>query len=77
MKELFIHKRTRLAYSSLKNNLKYLFTYYDYIWVIDIPNTPNGLEWLFWHVKPKVSLHRGLKKERQIKLILSLLHRQS
>ena len=73
-KSYFIHKRTRSAYYSLKNNLKYLFTYYDYMWVIDIPNTTNGLEWLFWHVKPKVSLHRGLKKERKIKLILSLLH---
>ena len=75
-KNYFIHRKTRSAYFSLKNNLKYLFTYYDYMWVIDIPNTTNGLEWLFWHVKPKVSLHRGLKKERKIKLILSLLHGQ-
>jgi len=43
-KSYFIHKRTRSAYYSLKNNLKYLFTYYDYMWVIDIPNTTNGLE---------------------------------
>ena len=70
----YIHKRTRSAYFSLKNNLKYLFTYYDYIWQIDIPNTTNWLEWIFGHIKAKVSLHRWLKKERKIKLILSLLY---
>jgi len=73
-KTYYIHKRTRSAYNSLKNNLQYLFTWYDYMWQIEIPNTTNWLEWLFWHIKPKVSLHRGLKKERKIKLILSLLY---
>lgn len=76
-KNYYIHKKTRSAYNSLKNNLKYLFTYYDYMWVISIPNTTNWLEWLFWHIKPKISLHRGLKKERKIKLILSLLYGKS
>ena len=70
----YIHRKTRSAYRSLKNNLQYLFTWYDYYGLIDIPNTTNGLEWIFWHVKAKVSLHRGLKKERKIKLILALLH---
>lgn len=70
----YIHKRTRSAYFSLKNNLKYLFTWYDYLWHIDIPNTTNWLEWIFSHIKTKVSLHRWLKKERKIKLILSLLY---
>ena len=73
-KSYYIHKRTRSAYNSLKNNLQYLFTWYDYMWQIEIPNTTNWLEWLFWHIKPKISLHRGLKKERKIKLILSLLY---
>lgn len=70
----YIHTRTRSAYFSLKRNLKYLFCWYDYYWVIDIPNTTNALEWVFGHLKWKVSLHRWLKKERKIKLILSLLH---
>lgn len=70
----YIHKRTRSAYFSLKNNLKYLFTFYDYYWVLDIPNTTNALEWVFGHLKGKVSLHRWLKKERKIKLILSLIY---
>ena len=70
----YVHKKTRSAYFSLKNNLQYLFTRYDYIWKIDIPNTSNWLEWIFGHIKAKVSLHRWLKKERKIKLILSLLY---
>lgn len=69
----YIHKRTRSAYNSLRNNLQYLFTWYDYIWKVDMPNTTNWLEWVFGHLKTKVSLHRWLKKERKIKLILSLL----
>jgi hypothetical protein len=73
-KYVYIHKRTRSAYFSLKRNLKYLFTWYDYLWVLDIPNTSNALEWVFGHLKGKVSLHRGLKRERKIKLILSLLY---
>lgn len=73
-KQEYVHKRTRSAYFSLKRNLKFLFCSYDHIWVIDIPNTTNALEWVFGHLKGKVSLHRGLKRERKIKLILSLLH---
>ena len=73
-KSYYIHKRTRSAYFSLKRNLKYLFTYYDYIWQVDIPNTTNWLEGFFSHVKTKVRVHSWLKKERKIKLILSLLY---
>lgn len=74
LKMHYLHNRTRSAYFSLKNNLKYLFIRYDYIWQIEIPNTTNWLEWVFGHIKAKVSLHRWLKKERKIKLILSLLY---
>ena len=73
-KSHYLHTRTRSAYFSLKNNLKYLFVRYDNIWQIDIPNTTNWLEWVFGHIKAKVSLHRWLKKERKIKLISSLLY---
>ena len=73
----YVHQRTRSAYFSLKRNLKYLFCSYDYLWVIDVPNTTNALEWVFGHLKGKVSLHRWLKKERKIKLILSLLHQNN
>lgn len=70
----YTHRRTRSAYNSLKNNLKYLFIRYDYIWKVDIPNTTNSLEGYFGHLKDKVRIHRWLKKERKIKLILSLIN---
>jgi len=72
----FTHRKTRSAYFSLKNNLKYLFIWYDYIWIVDIPNTTNWLEWFFGHIKAKVSLHRWLKKERKIKLIMALFYKK-
>lgn len=69
----YTHKKTRSAFFSLKRNLPYLFVWYNYIHTLSIPNTTNWLEWYFSHLKSKVRLHRGLKKERKIKLILSLL----
>ena len=73
----YTHRKTRSAYNSLKNNLKYLFIRYDYIWKIEIPNTTNWLEWYFGHLKSKISLHRWLRKERKIKVILSLLNNKN
>jgi hypothetical protein len=73
-RKYFIHKKTRSAYFSLKRNLKYLFIYQDYLNQIEIPNTTNCLETMFWHIKDKVRLHRGLKKERKIKLVIALLN---
>ncbi len=69
-----IHRRTRSAYLSLKRNLKYLFVYQDYYWKLDIPNTTNWVEAVFSHLKYKVNLHRGLRKDRKVKLILYLIH---
>ena len=73
-KEYYIHRRTRSAYFSLKRNLKYLFIYQDHMWELDIPNTTNGIESLFSHIKYKVNLHRWLRKDRKLKLIISLLN---
>ena len=73
----YTHRKTRSAYNSLKRNLKYLFIWYDYIWKVEIPNTTNWLEWYFGHLKGKISLHRWLRKERKIKLILSLLNNKN
>lgn len=72
-KKYFVHSRTRSAYFSLKRHMKYLFVYQDYLWKLDIPNTTNGIESVFSHLKWKVNLHRWLRKDRKIKLILSLL----
>lgn len=72
-KRSYTHSRTRSAYRSLLRNLKYLYTYEDYQWKIDIPKTTNGLEWIFGHLKDKVRLHRWLRKDRKLKLIFELL----
>lgn len=72
-KTRYTHKRTRSAYFSLRRNLQYLFVWYNRHWKLKIPNTTNWLEWYFSHLKSKVRIHRWLKKERKIKLILSLL----
>lgn len=72
-KTRYTHKRTRSAYFSLRRNLQYLFVWYNRPWKLKIPNTTNWLEWYFSHLKSKVRIHRWLKKERKIKLILSLL----
>lgn len=57
-KKYYVHRRTRSAYYSLKRNLKYLFIRQDHLHQIDIPNTTNGIEAEFSHLKYKVNLHR-------------------
>jgi hypothetical protein len=73
-KSVYTHKKTRSAFFSLQRNLHYLFTWYDYLWELSIPNTTNWLEGIFGHLKAKVSLHRGLKRKRKLTLILTLLY---
>lgn len=73
-KQHYIHRNTRSAYYSLKRNLEYLFIYEQYYWVIDIPNTTNWLEAVFSHLKYKVNMHRGLRKDRKLKLISYLIN---
>lgn len=70
----YTHRKTRSAFFSLKRNLQYLFTWYDYYGQLSIPNTTNWLEGAFGHLKAKVSLHRWLKRSRKLKLILTLLY---
>ena len=68
----FTHRRTRSAFFSLKRNLDYLFTFYDYM-ELNIPNTNNSIEGYFSYLKRKVNVHNGLRKDRKIKLIFHLL----
>ena len=62
IKKSYKHKRIRSAIKSLRTNLPYLFTYkedkYKYL---NIPNTTNICEGLFGSIKPKITIHRGLK----------------
>jgi len=65
----FKHKKTRSAYNSLKYHKQRLYTYQDYKWVIDMPNTTNTIESEFSHLKGIVWVHRWLRKDRKQKVI--------
>ena len=68
----YTHRNLRRAYFSLKRNLSFLFTYQDYH-ELNIPNTTNSCDGSFAHWKAKVKLHRGLAKQRRLKMINYLL----
>jgi hypothetical protein len=67
-KSHYTHKRLRSAYRSLKTNLKWLFTWYDY-YDLEIPNTTNAIDGHFSDLKNKLRNHNGLTKARKIKFI--------
>jgi len=67
-KNHYSHKRLRSAYRSLKTNLKWLFTWYDYA-PLNIPNTTNAIDGHFSDLKNKLRNHNGLSKERKMKFI--------
>jgi hypothetical protein len=64
----YTHKKLRSAYRSLKNNLQWLFTWYDNI-ELNIPNTTNAIDGLFSDLKNKLRNHNGLSSKRKIKFI--------
>lgn len=64
----YTHKKLRSAYSSLKNNLPWLFSFQDFP-KLNIPNTTNSCDGSFAHWKNKIKIHRGLSKERRKKMI--------
>ena len=67
-KSFYTHKRLRSAYRSLKTNLPWLFTWYDYI-ELDIPNTTNAIDGHFADLKNKLRNHNGLSLKRKKKFI--------
>lgn len=67
-KSFYTHKRLRSAYRSLKNNLPWLFTWYDH-YELKIPNTTNAIDGHFADLKNKLRNHNGLSKDRKIKFI--------
>ena len=67
-KSYYTHKRLRSAYRSLKTNLKWLFTWYDYL-ELNIPNTTNAIDGHFSDLKNKLRNHNGLSKARKRKFI--------
>lgn len=58
-KSHYTHRRLRSAYLSIKRNMPYLWTWYDYP-DIGIPNTNNALEGKFTDLKTKLRNHNGL-----------------
>jgi hypothetical protein len=64
----FIHRDLRSLLRSLENNISYLFTYRNYT-QYQIPNTTNGLEGFFKHIKKKLRVHDGLRKLLKQKII--------
>jgi hypothetical protein len=71
-KSFYTHKKLRSAYRSLKANLPWLFTWYDYL-EFDIPNTTNAIDGHFADLKNKLRNHNGLSKERKMKFINEFL----
>lgn len=67
-KSYYTHKRLRSAYRSLKTNLKWLFTWYDFI-ELKIPSTTNAIDGHFSDLKNKLRNHNGLSKARKMKFI--------
>ena len=68
----YTHKKVRGAYLSMERNLPYLFTYLKYP-ELNIPNTTNSLDGSFVHLKDKVNIHHGLRKDRRYKMIEEIL----
>ncbi|MEK7516249.1 MAG: hypothetical protein AAB562_01495 [Patescibacteria group bacterium] len=71
----YTHKNVRSAYMSLKNNLPYLFTYQKYL-ELNIPSTTNSLDGMFTQLKARLSVHRGLRRDRRFKVISTILSGQ-
>ncbi|WP_455240211.1 IS256 family transposase, variant Zn-binding type [Polluticaenibacter yanchengensis] len=67
-KNRYIHKKLRSAYNSLKNNMPWLFTWYDNIG-LEIPNTTNAIDGMFSDLKNKLRNHNGLSMARKIRFI--------
>lgn len=68
----YTHRKLRSAHRSLEVNLPWLFTYLKHP-ERNIPNTTNSCDGSFSHWKNKISLHRGLRRDRRKKMIDYLL----
>lgn len=70
----YTHKNLRRAFRTLKATLNHLFLYLDHE---GLEKDTNGLESEFSHLKQKISMHRGLTRERKIKAIYWFCHFKS
>lgn len=67
-KTQYTHRKLRSAFNSLKNNLPWLFTWYDFI-ELKIPNTTNAIDGHFADLKNKLRNHNGLSIANKKKFI--------
>ena len=67
-KNRYIHKKLRSAYRSLKTNLQWLFTWYNYQ-DLNIPNTTNAIDGHFADLKNKLRNRNGLSTKRKKKFM--------
>jgi len=67
-KSHYTHKKLRSAYNSLKRNLPWLFTWYDY-YDLSIPNTTNAIDGHFSDLKKKLRCHNGMSKSHKMRFI--------
>lgn len=68
----YTHKRLRSAFRSLRNNLPYLFVYQKYP-ELHIPNTTNSLDGHITTLKNFIRIHRGIRKEKRLKIVNQIL----
>lgn len=72
----YTHARVFSAYSSLKRNRPYLFTYLKYP-ELKIPNTTNSLDGYWSRLKNLLTAHRGKSKQRIRKMAKEILRKQT
>lgn len=60
-RKIYTHRRVRSAYFSMKRNMTWLWTFYDYH-NPPIPNTNNILEAMNTDLKTKLRVHNGMSK---------------
>ena len=58
--------------NAIESNLSHIFLYSDSK-TLSIPPTNNHLEGLFSHLKERINIHRGLRKDRKKKAVKFLL----
>jgi len=68
----YTHKRLRSAFRSITRNLSSLYAYQKYP-ELNIPNTTNSLDGTFSHLKDMLRIHRGLKRNRKLKIFDEIL----
>ncbi|MBL7158857.1 transposase [Candidatus Microgenomates bacterium] len=62
----YTHKNLRRTFRTITRSKDNLFLYLDYS---KLPKDINGLEGEFSHLKTKLSIHRGLKRERKANFV--------